>query len=142
MSTYEKDPIANDARRAKRKRQLGEAPTCVLCGFDQFDALIPVERSIIEKHHAIGRVNNNALIVPLCMNCHTPINEAQRDMGIELRKDAQRPFLEKLVDILRSLADFFIRLGESFHRYALWLIEFIKQLDTYYPAWRTMPGAY
>ena len=65
MSTYEKDPIANDARRAKRKQQLGESPICVLCGFHDFDALIPVERCIIEMHHVIGRVNDDATLLQL-----------------------------------------------------------------------------
>lgn len=141
MSTYEKEPIANDMRRSKRKRQLGESPSCVLCGFDDFDALIPVERSMVERHHVIGRVNDDALTVPLCRNCHASISEAQRDMGIDLRKDTQRSLLEKLIDILHSLADFFFRLGTMCQQFAIQLAAFIKQLDTHCPTWRTMPGA-
>ena len=69
-------------------------------------------RSLLEEHH-VGGASNDPLTVVLCLNCHREQTTRQPGTRIELEDDPERTFLEKLIAVLRGLAQFFDALARS-----------------------------
>jgi hypothetical protein len=97
-----------------------------------------VGRSLLERHHLAGAANDPLLIVTVCRNCHARLSEANRNSGIELRRDPERVSLERLVAVLLGLADFFELLMVSLRWWAEELGEAIARLDRDHPSWRDL----
>jgi hypothetical protein len=116
----EHDPISNDARQAERLRKFGPEPhLCLFCGLDDPSVLIPktfrwlkqrVHRSILEKHHVLGRNHDNDFIVLLCRNCHAKVTEGYLQVGIELRREPN--VRKRIAQMLRAEAAFLRQLAE------------------------------
>ena len=133
------DPIANETRRAKRERVLGDDAACVLCGLAKMESLIAVHRNVLEAHHIVGRANDEELTVPLCRNCHAEITEGYRDAGVPLNRPPT--LLHKLAAILRALGAMLIALGQKCAAWAEALINLIQRLDSALPTWRNWAEA-
>jgi hypothetical protein len=114
--SYDDDPVQNDARRARRQRQLGEGAVCVLCGEEDPAALVAGKATLIEQHHVVGRQHEPALTAPLCRNCHAKQTETLRRAGVPMKRP--RDFLERLVAILRALGLFLQEAGKALLRWA------------------------
>lgn len=112
----ERDPIGNDARRAKRERTLGPDSMCLLCGYARPDGLRSVPRRLLEAHHVLGRANDAALTVLLCRNCHAEITEENQTHGVSMRPPVSTP--ARVVASLRALAILFRALSHSCARLA------------------------
>lgn len=126
---------AKDAVRvAKRDARLGENAVCVFCGYANADALVPVKRSIVEKHHVVGRAHEAAITVPVCRNCHAVLTEAVRRSGASMKEAPN--LLERLVTMLEAVGTFFKMMGQAFLWWAEQLARFILGLDQRYPDWR------
>lgn len=119
----EKDPMINDLRAALRERREPEG-VCVMCG-GEID---------IEMHHPPGRQHSDDPTTPTCTRCHGPITEGQRRAGV--RFEATSNLLDRLMSALRSLGDFFVRLGVQLMEWAEGLGGVIRYLDTMFPTWR------
>jgi hypothetical protein len=132
------DPLANETRRVKRERLLGEQPACLLCGMENIDALVLVKRSLLEAHHVVGRANDVELTTPLCRNHHAELTEGYRDAGVPLHRP--QTFLHKLAAILRALGALFTAIGQKMSAWAETLIQLIGRLDVDSPSWRTVEG--
>lgn len=133
------DPIANEVRRAIRETQFSEHAGCVLCGYQNVDALRFVVRSVIELHHAVGRANDAELVVPLCANCHAVVTAGYRDAGVPLNNPST--ILHIFVAAFRGLGAFLEMLGQKMAAWADWLISLIARLDVELPDWRTFQEA-
>ncbi len=134
----EQDPIGNDARRARRERLLGADAQCFLCCFAKPEALLGVRRSLLEKHHVVGRANGPKLTVLLCLNCHAVMTEKYRTHGVPMRPGN---ILEQVIAGLRAFGAFLPSAGETCFRLATALQRFLAALDAKYPEWRDMPEA-
>lgn len=130
------DPIASEARRAKRERLLGDDPACFLCGMKNLPALMPMARSILEAHHVVGRENDAELTVPACRNCHAELTEGYRDAGVTLNRPPT--FLHQLAAVLRAIGAMLIALGNKCAEWGAKLLRIIDQLDAAAPAWRAL----
>src|SRR5690242_14947177 len=128
------DPIATEARRAKRAERVGENAACILCGHANIDALTLVARSLLEAHHIVCRENDGELTAPLCRNCHAEVTEGYRDAGVPLNRPPT--FLHRLAAILRALGALFIALGQKLAAWAEQLLRCIERLDAHSPGWR------
>lgn len=128
------DPIAAEARRAKRAERVGENATCILCGHGNIDALTLVTRSLLESHHIVGRENDVELTAPLCRNCHAEVTEGYRDAGVSLKRPPT--FLHRLAAILRALGALFLALGRKLADWAEKLLRCIELLDAKCDGWR------
>lgn len=130
----ETNPIQNDARRARRTRKLGPDAACVLCGTTTPEALLCVNRSLLQEHHAIGRALDGALTIPVCRNCHAVLTEGQLRQGCTFQP--QRTIPECIVAILAHLCALFHDLGDLFGMWVERVTAFVRGLDTDYPDWR------
>jgi hypothetical protein len=135
------DPIGNDVRRARRRRQLPPDAACVLCGDQNPEVLQLIDASLLERHHVGGKANDQDLEVPLCLNCHEVEKLRQPGMGIELSHDRGRSMPEKLVSVLRGLALFCELLARRLISWADRLAAFVVELDGNCPAWRELEAA-
>jgi len=134
----EQDPIGNDARDARRRRRLGDDPQCFLCSFAKPEALLPVHRNVLERHHVIGSSNDSNLTVLLCLNCHAVLTEKYRSSGVSMRPG---DILERVIAALRAFGVFLPSAGDTCFRFATALQRFLAALDDKYPGWRDMPEA-
>jgi hypothetical protein len=135
----EHNPIQNDAREARRKARLGRDAVCILCGCNQWVALTPVPRSLLEAHHVACKANDGDMTVPLCRNCHAITTEELRRCDAATGAPAHR--LARLVAILRAIGAFLKLLGEKMMLWANELAEFVNALDRRYPHWRQLAEA-
>lgn len=131
--------VGTQVRQARQKRRAGPNAVCVLCGIANPEQLTRVRRSLVEHHHPVGRANDDGLTVPVCLNHHAQLSEDQRTEHVPLQKP--RSILERFEAILRGLAAFFERLGQTFRAWAEQLLAFIQALDIRSPSWRAMPEA-
>ena len=107
--------LMKNRRRERRKRlRLPPNAACVLCGQQDLATLVPGKPGLLEEHHVVGWQYDPDLTVPLCRNCHAIESLKQQDAGIRLRPAPG--FLERLLEVLRSLAVFFHTLSELFYR--------------------------
>ena len=134
------DPIANQRRKARRQAKLPPDAACVLCGMTTPEALLMVERSLLEAHHVVGEAYAGELTVPLCRNCHAVETEGMRDLGIDLQRQP-RQLPDTLVQVLRSLGRFFTMLGQRLLEWADQLAALAGALDRAFPDWRQLPEA-
>ncbi len=137
----ERDPIAADARRARRERRLGAAPSCALCGFPGKHALRRVSRAAFESHHVFGRVNDPMLTVLLCANCHADQSVRQVDLGVDLRGHEGRTILDVVADCLMQLGMLLCDIGERLLVWGKELANLVPALDANVPEWRQIEEA-
>lgn len=130
----ERNPAKNIARAARRERRLGPDAACVICGVRTPEALTLVKKSKLEAHHVAGRAHDDALTVPVCLNCHRVLTEGQNVAGVDFAP--QGTLLERLVNALLAAGVFLSHLGESVQEWARRLLTFIAGLDRDYPDWR------
>lgn len=127
------DPIDAAQRSARRTRAVPTDKVCAVCGEQR--------RPLLEKHHPPGRANDAQLTVWLCLNCHTAESLLQRGVGIDLAEDPDRTMPERLVSVLRGIAQFLERLALTLCSWADALAAFLTELDRLWPEWRTRPTA-
>ncbi len=130
----ERNPAKNMARAAQRERRLGPDAACIICGVKTPEALTLVKKTMLEAHHVAGQAHDDVLTVPLCLNCHRVVTEGQMRAGVAFAPQETLP--ERLLQWLRSIADFLRNLSASVERFAAWLCAFIAGLDRDYPDWR------
>jgi len=104
------DPIGNDRRRARKERVLGDDPHCVRCGIADFDALLPLNRRLLEDHHVLGRASDPRSTIPLCRNCHAWMTERLADAGVSMEEQPTR--VATLAQQLRALSATMYMLGD------------------------------
>jgi hypothetical protein len=136
----EPDPIANSRRKARRAAKLPPDAACVLCGEATPEALLLVDRTVLEQHHPLGETYAPNLVVPLCRNCHAVETERMRDLGVELTR-AKRPLPETLASVLAALGGFLIGLGRALLAWSRELADLTRALDREFPGWRELPEA-
>jgi hypothetical protein len=130
------NPLQTELRRMRRLRELGsDDALCCLCGENDPATLTRCRKTIMEKHHVSGQSNDPDMLVVVCLNCHRKATEKQRKFGVELCH-GERNVLEKLLNVLKSLASFFQLLADSLLLWAQRLAEVISRLDANYPDWR------
>jgi hypothetical protein len=120
--------MQNRRRERRKRRQLPPNAVCVLCGQQDLATLVPGKPGLLEDHHVVGWQYDPDLTVPLCRNCHAKESLKQLDAGIEL--SPAPAFLERLLEILRSLALFFRTLSELFYRLITDLADEIERQAT------------
>ena len=121
------NPIATARRRARHMARFGPGPLiCILCGYPDPVALIPVTirwledhgvpRSLLEGHHVYYRNHDPDTIVPVCRNCHAELTEGTRQAGVNMHPEpnpvlrvalmleASAVFHEKQADAERQMA--------------------------------------
>jgi hypothetical protein len=135
----EHNPIANDARRAKRRRQFGPDAACAKCGLTTPETLVTASRTILEAHHVVGHATDEALTVPLCRNCHAVETEGLRVVGASMAPPPT--LLHQLVNVLRALGQFLTSVGRKLLQWAELLSGLLASLDTHCSAWRDLPEA-
>jgi hypothetical protein len=106
--------IDREVRRARRDRELGENPTCILCGYSNRYGLRKIYKH--EKHHIVLWRNDWGLTVILCRNCHAEQTETARDEGLLMQKP--KTCQDKIVTMLRLLKVFLLSLADAVGRWA------------------------
>jgi hypothetical protein len=136
----EPDPIANDRRRARKRRALPPDAACIFCGERNPDALQAVRRTLLEAHHAAGEVNDPVLVASLCKTHHAIVSALGWDAALDL---THRPLsvLARAAGALHSLAVFLQALAEALLRFARDLLRLEEALDRRYPSWRKLAEA-
>jgi hypothetical protein len=95
---------------------------------------------MLERHEPGGRANGLEPSVVLCLNHHRIETMRQLAVGVDLRGDADRSWLEKFVSVLLGIGTFLKSAGEALIDGARRLETFLELLDRHFPAWRTLPG--
>lgn len=103
--------LQTEVRRMKRLRELGDNPSCALCGESNPEALTSIKRSLLENHHVGGDANDQDLTVVLCLNHHRIATEKQRQCGVDLWH-TEKNTTERLINVLKGLASFLLLAGE------------------------------
>jgi hypothetical protein len=132
----EMNPIANDARLARRERRLPDDYECLLCQIRAPEVLLRFYGDLIEFHHLAGYRNDSQLGVMLCLNCHAIATEAQRRGGVELGRAPQPCPLARLISWLAGVGVFLHSLAHSAARLAGTLRDLLRFLNEKYPGWR------
>lgn len=135
----EENPLKSELRREGRSAKFGEKGVCCLCGYANPMALILVDRTLLEQHHALGRVHDPVPTLPMCRNCHAELTAGLLDAGADMHK--QLTFLDRLAMILRALGTLFIAIGEAMFRHANEIIGLIDALDKSCRRWRRLREA-
>jgi len=78
------DPMDAPRRKRRRQQRLGPDAICATCGERNPDALLRVDRSLLERHHALGAANAPEATIVVCLNCHARFSAAQQDDGFPL----------------------------------------------------------
>jgi hypothetical protein len=117
----DRNPSGTAVRLMRRLERLGSDPVCVLCGYANPHALIPVRRDLLERHHVVCKDHDGALTAPLCRNCHGEVTELLRQDGVNPRFEPNR--LVRIALILTAMAVFFEMLAPAFRRWAEQLME-------------------
>jgi hypothetical protein len=110
------DLVGTEVRHAKRQKRLGADASCFLCGEPQLECLTKTSRGVLERHHVAGRANDGTLTVVLCLNCHRKATERVEAAGVSMGEPSD--VLERLVMILRALAEFLHLLADAAIRWA------------------------
>ena len=116
-------------RRLRRDTRLGDGPkVCLLCGYSDPIALIPVDlkwvnshrhalpRSLFEKDHVTGRNHDPEFVAGICRNCHAEVTELRRIEGITMRYEPDQSTREALR--LEALALFSEAAAAALRRWA------------------------
>ncbi len=151
----ERDPIRNDARKARRSHQFSTDAECAVCGERDPRACVlrqvPVicyeclaaerGRSRTEKHHFPNR-DNSLFMIMLPGNDHRILNEGQRDWPTETFRNPHGSPLLKAAGALRgwrNVMQIIIERGVG------WIPNFLEDLDAWLVErlgpewWRQMP---
>ena len=135
------NPIANDARRARRARRLPPEARCLLCGQANPVVLKPANGklpdSVLEEHHIAGWRIDEDLTAILCANCHLLNHELLRIAGVDLKRPSTN-LLEQLLTWLTAIGAFLHALADSALALAARLRALLTALDHDLPAWRTL----
>ena len=135
----EADPIGNDRRRSRQARRLPPDAACALCGETQVATLRLGDRSLLEGHHVAGEANDRALLVVLCLNCHTKATSGQLDAGRS--RQARPPVASNGWSLpYGRWVPFSNCWPNACYRWAAQLAQVVVVLDEYLPTWRTLPG--
>jgi hypothetical protein len=134
------DPIKNDRRRARRQATLPADACCVLCLQSAPEALLMVDRTLLEAHHPLGKGTAPELTVPLCRNCHAIQTEAQLAAGVDLRR-RERSLLGTVASVTFALGVFLRALAERLLAWGQQLLQLEGALDRHFAEWRTFPEA-
>ena len=136
------NPIANDARRARRARRLPPDARCLFCGQDNPVVLSPAKAklpdSVLEEHHVVGWRVDEDLTAVVCANCHLLNHELLRTAGVDLKRPSKN-LLEQLLTWLTAIGTFLHALADSAHHLAARLGALLTALDHHQPTWRTLP---
>jgi hypothetical protein len=135
----EHDPIQNDVRRARRERVLGPDAACALCGVTTPEALLRVDRSLLQAHHVLSEAIDDTFTVPVCRNCHAILTEGQLRQGCAFQP--QRTIPECLIAIFAHLCALFLDLAALFTMWRGKVTGFVGGLDMDYPDWRNKAWA-
>jgi hypothetical protein len=135
----EENPLKSQVRREKRVNKLGANAVCCICGYANPTALVLAGRTLLENHHAAGKVHDPKPTVPICRNCHAELTAGLLDAGADMRK--QPTVLERLAIILLSLGTLFVALGEAMYRYADDILRLVDSLNEHFKNWRRLPEA-
>ena len=123
----DRDPIKSAARDMRRhERHGGSSSVCMLCGYPDLVALIRVspdwltahgcQRSLLEKHHLVGRKHDPELTVPLCRNCHAEATEGLLKAVVSMRPEPDPA--RRIALMLDALAVFREEEAEALRRWA------------------------
>jgi hypothetical protein len=112
--------LQTELRKMRRFRELGDNPSCALCGESNPEALTRGKRGLLENHHVGGDANDPKMTVVLCLTHHRIATERQRQCGVDLCH-RQKDKLERLLNALKGLASFLILAGEI-------LLEWVERL--------------
>ncbi|MGH2508122.1 MAG: hypothetical protein ACRDHZ_12060 [Ktedonobacteraceae bacterium] len=127
----DRDPNRTALREARRLQRLGSCEeVCVVCGQPatkgvsaQFAQDHGIAKTLIEKHHVVGKERDEGLVVPLCLTHHWLLTVGLLRESIEMKRDqkvqvrvaqclrALALFLELLTPALREWAN--LLLGEE-----------------------------
>lgn len=133
------DPMMTTLRHTRRERRFGPDAACARCGITTLETLVPVNRRMIEAHHACGRGNDAGLTIPVCRNCHAILTERQQAAGVTFA--APPTLLHQIAAALASFFAFLIEMCERGMDWAAALSSLIDDLDSTHPAWRDLPSA-
>lgn len=135
------DPIGNAARKARREHRVPPGTVCALCGEQDCECLIAVDRTILDEHHIFGEGNLSEPTVWLCPTCHRKLHIAMEDAGIDLTHPKEHFVVKVVALVLLVCAVLFRALADTFEWCGHKLSDFADGLDRDHPTWRTMPEA-
>lgn len=135
----DENPIANAARRARRRARVPEGAVCLMCGEPDLGVLRAVERSLLEEHHVAGIDNAPDLIVYLCPTCHRKLHIRLLDLGLDFSCPENRLLLEVIVYVLLGTSALFAEMAKLFAALAEALRAQIATLDVNFAGWRELP---
>jgi hypothetical protein len=120
----DRDPIRSQMRRARKRRLLPPDAACVDCGEHNPEALIRINRSVLEGDHALGEAIAPEVVLPRCRNCHAVKSARERCAGVELERERLTDPLRRAIAWLTAVALCFEQLAKS----ALDLAEQLRRL--------------
>ncbi len=110
------DPIRTALREAHRQQRLGDCvDVCIICGepalkavSNKFAQTHGIPRSLVERHHVVGKQRDAKLVVPLCLTHHWIMTVRLLEENVSMRREQdQRKFvaqcLRALIAFLRLL---------------------------------------
>jgi len=120
--------MTNQLQRKQRKiNELGtREPKCCICDQEDIFLLatdkIKVTKSILEKHHLLGKHEGDEITV--CLNCHARLTDRQLDWPEGTLNKSRTPEM-KAVSFIYSLGDIFEYLAELCRKFAKILYDFV-----------------
>jgi hypothetical protein len=121
----DRNPVKTAVRSTRRKRRLGNGEhVCLLCGYSEPPALIPVTKKFLEDHHIVGWQRDSELISVLCRNCHALVSEDLLQEAIDMQRETNPNVL--VASMLDALAVFLATLAAAVRRWAQILRETIN----------------
>jgi hypothetical protein len=137
---WDQDSLQSEIRRNRRRKDLGDDPRCLLCGFGRTEALTKAKgklrQAALEEHHVAGKKNDPDFTVILCLNCHRVVTEKCRQAGLSL--GYPETVLHRIVALLRGAASLLPQLADRCFSSADKLESLIELLDETYPGWRDL----
>ena len=98
-----------------------------------------MKRTLLEKHHVVGKAHGRGLLVTVCKNCHAKLTANALDAGADMRP--QPTLLQRLAMMLKALGSFLETLGRAICRWAGKILRLVTGLDKDCPNWRDLPEA-
>ncbi|MDP9026846.1 MAG: hypothetical protein M3N46_04725 [Actinomycetota bacterium] len=138
----EPDPVRAAARERRRRDRIGNT-ACQLCGEADPDVL-----DRLDGHHVANRINDHAMTVVLCSNCHRRQTAALKAAGVPNRYSDGPNGLDRVSAILAGVGIFLAYLAATFAECARWLDEHQRRLvaagldmDELLPTWNLRANA-
>jgi hypothetical protein len=101
--------------------------------------LTRVKRTMLDRHHVLGKQHDADFTVVVCRNCHALFSAAQVDDGVPLT--TQPTVLERHFAIYEALVSFLRELADLLCRWIAANQAMIAGLDREFPSWRAAPWA-